>query len=178
MSTRFILIVVTAFIAVVTWFVIRHNSVDFNNLSVSQLAAAGYYVYILPEQVQESLNWSRTIRMRSFDYHCNKGASVEDTWNPIWISYASPDGTSGMSIRMSPHDIFFDWRNAESIDLLSSYNTYYDIDSPGQVRFVDDFGLDVISSSRWDTDRLLPLITRLIRVGYEGDVNPWEANCR
>lgn len=161
----------------IVWFVIRSNSVDFNNLSVSQLAAAGYYVYILPEQVQESLNWSRTIRMHSYDYHCNKGASVEDTWNPIWIDYSSPDGASGILIRMSPHDALYDWRNAEPIDLLSPYNTYYDSYTNGYIRFVDDFGLDVISSSSRDVE-LLPLITQLIRVGYEGDVNPWEASCR
>lgn len=182
-SYKRILALITGIIFVVLWLVVLETNIDFNNLSVEQLEASGYYVYVLPEKIQEKLNWARTIKMKSFDFHCiTQMDSSNDHWNPIQITYSGSESGIGMTIWISPYDAMFDRHKAEPVTVISEqilpYATTYKTDPAGRFQFVDELGNDIVISSQLSMETTLSLITQLVQVGYKGTTNPWEANCR
>lgn len=57
--------------------------------SYTELEEAGFYVYVLPEDVATEHGWAQEITIWSFDRHC-KGLTAVEQSNPLQVFYRSP----------------------------------------------------------------------------------------
>lgn len=152
-----------------------HTQIDFNDLSERDLKNAGFYTYILPDDIEHT--WVRSIYMKSFDYHCIYYMdSRDDRWNQITTRYFDRTDFK-LSITFSPNDALFDNSIAMPIYIESEYfdevALYYQSSGSHRILMKDKNGLEVAVSSALPMDDIISYAESLVPIGKYGDENPW-----
>jgi hypothetical protein len=175
--------IILAFIVLVSGvMILLTRNVDFDSLSEEQLTDAGYYVYVIPPPYQDELGWSRTISMKSFDWHCiQEMDSRNDHWNSIRVRYSNKDGEV-LTIRISPNDALFDENRAKELQINPQLGTlhaaeHYEIDKVQIVKILDPLGNEVVLTSELPLVVIESIVDSFILVGKVGETSPWEKIC-
>ncbi len=161
--------------------------------SYTELEEAGFYVYVLPEDVVMEHGWVQEISIWSFDRHC-KGLTAVEQSNPLEVFYQSPSdekeelqNRSAFSVRLGPWSP--PWGRAGSwsdVELMFDGNpvtAQYKLGDSSVdnvfagVRFTDTLGSPIYVSSWLPFTETVSLIDQLQYVGPSLDtfVDPW--NC-
>lgn len=168
------------FLIIALFLFVRNATTVVGTVSLPDIIAQGYYLYLLPEEQERVAEWSRKISITTF----NKGCYDDDhlDWNPVFIDYSNMKGA--FSIRMSLKDEL--WRDTDqaipvTISWAKHKHAQVNRFSDGIVlRIEDRLGTDIVVSSVTFSEQ--DLISILESLEYYGPlpqptVNPWHIDC-
>ncbi len=165
------------------------SAVDFRDMSVEQLAGGGFYGYILLTNVITDLSWDQMITMKSFDAHCTRTDTIQQS-NPVQVIYQNDSNRTPFAVEISPSYQAWDRsRDIQTIELnldwvANGQAEYYTTESGGiVVKFKDKMDMDVVVFSWTDLlsiEQITRLILQLRYIGPEPQPlhNPWDTVCK
>jgi hypothetical protein len=152
-------------------------------VTVDDLWAHGYYVYLLPEDQERAGGWTKEISISSYSRECYDADSLG--WNPIFINYAR-QGEKLVNLTISFEDQLWDdearfptvpvnvrWSDTKQAEVNRQ-------EDGASLRIEDRLGMDVVlSSSKLNEEALISLLESL---EYQGAVplssqKPWDTEC-
>lgn len=149
-----------------------------------ELKAAGYYAYVLPENLQNELNWEREIHIYSLG--CAENQS-DDPYRPLRIWYDDDQQNRKLDITIFPNrgpffraDIKTTPIEIDSEWILNGNAEYYlSEDGIVVVMFTDRVGMEVSIAADMPMEQLKELISELAYIGRDIDSvsNPWVDAC-
>lgn len=152
-------------------------------VTVDELLAHGYYVYLLPEERERAEGWTKEIWLTSYSRDCYDQDSLG--WYPVHIDYRGR-GDTGFSMRLSSEDqLWEDEVHFPTIPVNVSWSDTHQAEIDRQedgiiLRIQDQLGTDIVlSSTKLSEETLISLLESL---DYQGAVpfsaqKPWDTGC-
>lgn len=148
-----------------------------------ELLERGFYMYVVPQHIQEKYQWQESTFILSWDRHC-KGISYSEQWNPLYIFYSGE--TTGLTIRLDPWNTIWDNQSlTQTIRVKSPHiqneqiETYVLPLSEGtSFRFEDNLGFPVYISSNLSLSDTIQIVSQLEYLGPDTsqEPNPWDCS--